>query len=439
MACHIKSSALAAALLLSITAATAAEYRAADVAAFDVAVKSARAGDVIVLENGEWRDAGLVFRGEGTAEAPITLKAAEAGKVKLTGDSSLRMSGQHLVAEGLWFHNAFPQEWDVVMFREDSKKLAHHCTLRDCAITQDIASTDSKERKWVSLYGMGHRVESCRFEGKTSKGTLLVAWLPEKEGEPPAHFISKNFFGPRPRLGKNGGEIIRLGDSDTSMQSAGCTVADNIFVECNGEVECISNKSCDNKYAGNVFHQCQGTLTLRHGNRCLVEGNWFDGGHQKFTGGIRIIGEGHVVRGNHLQGLEGDGARSALCIMNGIKDSPANGYLQVKKAEVAGNTIVDCRHSMVIGFADKDVVAEMPPECSLRNNVVVARGGTIVELLDPAAKLEWSGNEMYGAQLGIEPVPGISTTPKAAFEPAVKKPLIAWTEAGTTWKVPGVK
>jgi poly(beta-D-mannuronate) lyase len=436
----VRWSSPALALLLQLVCATqaaAAETRVAanDLAAFDLVMKAAKPGDVILLEAGEWKDAALVFKGHGTLVKPITLRAATPGTVKFTGNSSLRLAGARLVVEGLWFHNAFPDKWDVVMFREDSKNLAQNCTLRDCAITQDAETKDSKERKWVSLYGSGHVVELCHFEGKTSRGTLLVAWLPGQEGVPAKHLITRNYFGPRPRLGKNGGEIIRLGDSDTSMQSAACTVSENLFMQCNGEVECISNKSCDNRYLRNTFIECQGTLTLRHGNRCLVEGNWFDGKHRKFTGGIRIIGEDHVVKDNHLQGLEGDGARTAICVMNGIKDSPANGYLQVKRAMVAGNTIIDCKHSILIGYADEDVQALMPPECAFEENFVAGRGGKLIDIVEPAAKLTWRGNLLTGGEAGVPINDGISIVEPDAARPQSRGSMVQRSKVGVPWKV----
>jgi poly(beta-D-mannuronate) lyase len=261
--------------------------------------------------------------------------------------------------------------------------------LRGCAITQDIESTDSKERKWVSLYGEDNLVERCHFEGKTSKGTLLVVWLPEGGGDAPTHVIRKNYFGPRPRLGKNGGEIIRIGDSDSSMQRAACVVEGNYFEKCDGEVECISNKSCGNVYRANTFTECQGTLTLRHGNGCLVEGNVFLGNHRKETGGIRVIGEDHTVKGNYLTGLEGDEARSAICLQNAIENSPLNGYFQVKRAVIADNTVLDCNHSITIGYADKDVKALLPPvDCKFEGNYVSSPDRALIELRDPSGDLE---------------------------------------------------
>lgn len=413
----------------------AAEYPVADVAAFNAAVAKLAPGDVVVLRAGEWKDADLVFRGNGTIEKPITLRGD--GRAKLTGASRLRIAGEHLVIEGVWFSDCTPPKSDIIAFREDSKRLAKHCIVRDCAITQSAALVEKSDRKWLSIYGANNRVERCHFEGKTSAGTLLIVWLPEKAGDPPGHVISGNYFGPRPRLGKNGGEIIRVGDSDTSMQTAGCVVERNLFDRCDGEVECISNKSCGNIYRGNVFLETQGSLTLRHGNGCRVEKNVFLGFGVKSTGGIRVIGEDHTVVDNHLEGLRGDGARAAICVMNGIEKSPLSGYFQVKRAKIERNTIVDCKQSIVIGFADDDVKANLPPtDVTFGGNTVWAGKFTAIELIDPTATVVWKENRVSAEKPGIAPTPGIATD---AFDRPPARPRPDLTGFGCSWMRPGAK
>lgn len=410
----------------------AAEIPVADVAAFAPALARARPGDVLSLQPGEWKDADLVFRGAGTADRPITLWGN--GQVRFTGKSRLRIAGEHLVVEGLWFDDCTPPKSEIISLREDSKRLAHRCVIRQCAITQSSALVDTGDRKWVSIYGVGHRLENCHFQGKTSGGTLLIVWLPTQPGEPPRHRIANNYFGPRPRLGKNGGEIIRIGDSDTSMQSAECVVEQNLFEKCDGEVECISNKSCGNIYRGNVFIECQGSLTLRHGNGCLVEKNVFLGNGRKSTGGIRVIGEDHRVVGNHLDSLQGDDARAAICLMNAIENSPLNGYFQVKRATIAGNVVVDCKQSIVIGYADEDVTAKLPPiDCVFDGNVVWAGKGKAIDLIDATASLAWKNNRMVAPSLGIAPINGVSTNamdrPKPPAVPDVKAFGCSWLKS----------
>jgi poly(beta-D-mannuronate) lyase len=48
-------------------------------------------------------------------------------------------------------------------------------------------------------------------------------------------------------------------------------------------------------------------FTLRHGNGCLVEGNFFIGNHKRGSGDIRIIGENHAIINNYIEGVENGG------------------------------------------------------------------------------------------------------------------------------------
>lgn len=402
----------------------AAEVAVANAAQLRAAASAARPGDVLVMNDGAWTDVDLVFQATGSAEAPVTLRAATPGAVVISGNSSLRIAGTHLTVEGLWFKDAFPTKNDVVSFRLDAKNLASHCRLTQCAITESEGAGDGKERKWVSLYGRDHVIDHCHFAGKTGKGTLMVVWL---DGGVASHVITGNYFGKRLKLGKNGGEILRVGDSDTSLQNARCQVVGNLFEECSGEVEAISNKSCENLYEGNVFRNCQGTLTLRHGNRCKVKGNAFFGNGRALTGGIRIIGEGHQVVGNYLEKLEGTEARAAICLMNGIENSPANGYFQVKDALVKGNYVNQCRESINIGYADKDVKAPLEPVGSEMADNVIYSANRIVTLKGSGAGVRWSGGKVGGAELGhsgpVVPVEAQEVCYEAWLKATGRKPL----------------
>lgn len=379
---------------------------------FNAAAKIARPGDTITLADGTWTDADLRIAAMGTKDAPITVRSQTPGRTVLTGASRLRVGGGHLIVEGLWFRNPSPSTPEVIELRLDSKHPAHQCRVTQCAVTNDPdirpAGTAIKGR-WVSLYGSWHRIDHCWFEGKTTEGTTMVVWLgDEPEG---GHLISSNYFGARPRLGKNGGETIRLGDSETSSRSARCVVEKNVFEHCNGETEIISNKSCDNHFIGNAFIDCEGTLTLRHGHRASVERNWFFGHHRKLTGGVRIIGEDHRVLNNYFEGLDGDGFRCAIVFMNGIPDTTANGYQQVKRANVIGNLIVDCKHAFMIGLADNDKATLPPVDTVIADNLVHCPGSTLIEAPSSLDGIQWKGNVMNGSALGIASTGGIEIEP----------------------------
>lgn len=365
-------------LLLFAMSARAAEHLVADADAFAAIAKEAKAGDTIVLADGTWADARLRINASGTLEQPVTIRAQTPGKVVLTGDSRISLAGQHIVVDGLSFLN--PTGEESIELRIDSDELADDCRITNCAVVNEQADVERKgSSRFISLYGSRHRIDHCYLAGKTTEGPTLVVWL--AEGQETAHRIDRNHFGPRQKLGKNGGETIRLGDSKTSMLSSSCVIEHNLFEKCDGEAECISNKSCGNIYRHNRFVAVSGTLTLRHGNACRVEGNVFLGEGAKGTGGVRIIGEDHVVSGNYFQDLTGDDERSALCFMLGVPDSADNAYFQVKRAKVTGNVFANCEHNILIGMKG-DKKADLPPvETEISGNIIQTNEGEAFEVL----------------------------------------------------------
>lgn len=372
------------------------EFQVASEKSFNEVARKVVAGDVIILKNGTWEDSFLNIEASGALNTPITIKAETSGKVVLTGDSRIALGGRYLVVEGLWFQN--PTGNDSIELRKDSKSLARDCRITNCAVTND--DTQSKRKgssRFLSIYGSGHRIDHCYFAGKTSEGATAVVWL--ADGAPASHRIDHNHFGPRERLGKNGGETIRIGDSKTSMMVASCIVENNLFEKCDGEAECISNKSCENIYRNNYFVGVSGTLTLRHGNDCIVENNVFLGNGARGTGGVRVIGEGHVVTGNHFQDLSGDDERSAMCFMMGIPGSPANGYFQVKRAKITNNVFLNCEHNILIGMEGHSKAKLPPIESVISANLIQTNKGRAFEIL-----CDSSGVSMEGNTIGEEPI-----------------------------------
>ncbi len=349
---------LAAAPFLKVARAAESGVRVGSPAELTAALKQARPGDVILLAQGEWKDADLLVEVQGEEEAPIRVLAEAPGRTVLTGLSRLRLAGRYTRVEGLLFQGCtYPG--DLIQFRSSSTKLARGCKLLDCAIVDCNPEDPELTTRWVSIYGSWNEVARCYVAGKKNIGTTLVVWL---NGEPNYHRIGECWFGPRALLGVNGGETIRVGDSATSMQDSVSVVENNYFERCDGEIEAISNKSCGNIYQSNFFDRCEATLTLRHGNRCRVEGNHFHGGGSKSAGGIRIIGEGHVVVNNLIEACNGTGFRSAISVVNGLPDSPLNGYMQVKAALIAHNTIIDCAQPVAVGINGGNASLTLPPE-----------------------------------------------------------------------------
>lgn len=394
------------------------------------AVRDAQPGDVIVLSAGEWKDADLRLDGEGSAESPILIRAEAPGKTILTGASRLRLGGSHLTVSGLHLHNLTGAKADWLEFRIDSKRRASHCRVTQCAFTEaaDFTAAES-ENRWIGIYGEGNQLDHCRVEGKKNKGATVVVWLGEQDSG--RHHLHHNHFGARPRLGKNGGETLRVGDSETSMQDALCVVEGNLFYRCDGETECVSNKSCGNIYRGNTFLETQGTLTLRHGNRCVVEKNLFIGNKVKQTGGIRVIGEDHQVLDNHLQELEGDGFRSGIALINGIPGSPLNGYFQVKNTLIRGNTLLNCKRSLLLGYNDVDEATLPPVGVRIEGNRIIARAGQpAIETKLAAEVFAWTDNEAQAEKLGLAETGGLRLMENINLTPRSQP---GFSDFGASW------
>lgn len=305
------------------------------------ALKQIDAGDVIILANGEWRDFELVITGKGRKDAPIAVISEEAGKVFLTGQSSLRIGGEYILVTGLVFRDGYSPRGEVISFRRTKDDQA-----RNSRVTQVVIDNFSKPDRydddyWVGIYGHNNRFDHNHLVGKTNKGVTLAVRLDTPESRDNGHRIDHNYFGPRPVLGSNGGETIRIGTSTYSMYNSGTIVENNIFDRCDGEVEIISSKSGGNIFRGNLFHRSRGTLTLRHGDNNLVERNVFLGYGKDYTGGIRVINRNQTVRYNYMEGLRGTGFAGALTVMNGVPNSPVNRYVEVDNAIIERNTVID--------------------------------------------------------------------------------------------------
>lgn len=348
-------------------------------------------GDKVILKAGNWKNQSLNFKAKGTSEKPITLISADPGKIILSGNSTLKIDGEWLIVNGLAFADGYSDKDDVMTF----SKASSNCRLTNTSITNYNHPDKEKDYKWVSLYGMHNRVDHCSLSGKAHQGTTVVVWLDE---QPNHHQIDHNYFGPRPALGVNGGETIRIGTSTWSMHDSYTKVEYNIFDKCDGETEIISIKSGHNLINNNLFYECDGTVTFRHGNNSEVSNNYFIGNKKANTSGIRIIGENQVVKSNYLQDLEGRNLRAAISVMNALEKPELNEYWQVKNALIQDNIIVDCREAFALGSGKDSKRIVTPDQLNISNNYII-NPKTLVLRLDNPTNSIIENNQVEGASL----------------------------------------
>lgn len=366
-------------------------------------------GDVVVWKDGTYDGVSVRLTASGTADAPVVFRAETPGRVVFTGASSMSVGGSYVRAEGfVWNELDTSMKSSVMILAKGSS----HCSFSDCMIDGSGSRVSDVDTKWVSIYGTFNEVANCSFIDKRNMGCLMVVWM--EDGIVPHHTVRNNYF-TRPYThydddgkARNGQESIRIGTSDYSMSDAECNVYGNWFYRCNGErAEIISSKSCGNVYSGNLFEESVGTLTLRHGNRCTVRGNIFTSGGKPDVGGVRIIGEDHVVEGNVFLDMTGAGYTSAICLVRGESDAELSGYWTVKNASVRDNVLVDCRYGVVVNYSGRSTQDMCPQNSTFQNNLIFSRNRssyTPVYVIDtPAGEMHWLTNTIFGGKCkGIE-------------------------------------
>jgi PKD repeat protein len=278
-------------------------------------------------------------------------------------------------------------------------------------------------------------VEYCSFIGKSSMDQL-IGILPTEDSSgtaskdvPRRHLIRHCYFADRTNISTNGFETIQIGESQYQMYDMSTTVeyclfrhaiyGDDVSVY---EPEIISNKSRNNIYRYNTFVENKGGLVLRHGDDCVVDGNFFFGESGSTMGaGVRIIGLRHIVRNNYFEDIDGTALRAAICLMKGSgefpPDSTSNGYESPGTARIFHNTIVNCNQPFALGATTSSSGTTPPNNVEIRNNVVqsAASDGPVIDFNSAngwtISQISFSGNQAYhpSGTYGTVPASGFAT------------------------------
>ena len=354
--------------------------------------KNAQPGDIIVLQNGEWKNGTLALNCQGTKEQPITFKAQTPGKVVITGKSKLLLGGNYIIIDGLNFTNGYAGKDAIIKFSIDKDKIATNCRVTNTVINDFSNPLRLEENYWVAFYGKNNRVDHCSFFNKKNIGVLMAVILEDERSRENFHSIDHNYFGFRLPLASNGGEMIRVGVSEHCEFNSNTQIVDNYFEHCDGETEIISIKSCRNLIRNNLFKECQGAVVLRHGNYNTVQNNVFIGNNKEGTGGVRIINKGQWVVNNLFYKCRGKDFRSPLSIMNGVPNSPANRYVAVSDAVVANNSFFECSS---IGFCEGSDAerSQVPDNVQFLNNIFLnSKDSLIYRTADDMRGIHFAGN-----------------------------------------------
>jgi poly(beta-D-mannuronate) lyase len=275
---------------------------------------------------------------------------------------------------------------------------------------------------YLTVAGHDAQVDRSEFRNKGTLGNMIDV---RGSGSQIAQrvWIHHNYFHDFTSPGGNGAETIRFGLSGLSLSNGFGLIEHNLFVRCTGENELISNKSSSNTYRYNTILDSPGAeLTLRHGNDCLVYGNYI-----RNAAGMRIFGDRHQVFSNYLEANSG-----GINIGNGdgeVADgAPLTSHDRPDNCVITFNTLVDNARNYFMSGRTNPLGAT---NTVFANNILQG-GGPAASLNGPYPGGVWSGNIIWqtagagGMPEGTYDVvnPLLEAKAKGVFRPQAGSPAI---------------
>ncbi|MDD7887512.1 chondroitinase-B domain-containing protein [Flavivirga sp. 57AJ16] len=413
-------------------------------------VNSASPGEVFIVSDGSYNDFYCSFTANATADNPITIKAENVGGVTLTGDSHFVFKkAAHLILEGFVFDCTGNNTMVKLEGSNNIRITRNQFELHATASVKWVVVTGYYNDYTFQYLSHHNRIDHNKFQNKTTEGNFITIDGTYNEDhsvnqQSQYDLIDYNYFyNSAPRV-VNGKEAIRVGNSQLSTTSGYTTVAYNLFEECDGDPEIVSVKSCDNIIRGNTFYRSYGTLTLRQGNRSLVEGNYFFGGGKAngnldlqtlYTGGVRAYGTDHIIINNYFEGLEGTLFDAPITLTQGDAidgvDTNYGLHFRGERITIAYNTLVNNTYGIEIGYAKSNGSYDKPLiDIILANNLVTGSQNSLIKIHnDQNGELLWNANLMYPTGSAVLNSDGYSFS---SSEVVNSNPYLV--EVGTLWQ-----
>jgi poly(beta-D-mannuronate) lyase len=331
-------------LIFTNSVAIAHDYRVSSEEEFKLLIPKLVAGDEVMIKDGKYTNWSLEIPSRGTANAPITIRPENEGKVVFSGEirqALFKLTGSYIILKGIRFEDCTLVKSSGLLLLNN----ATNCTITQCSFLANIAKVQYTPLVIFAGTGNANQINHCNFNGNVDNQDVQVKIT--KDYSPLYTLIENNLFENKRKVSwknNNGGECIQIGQDPVMLGTSvsKSTVRFNKFVGCNGEGEIISNKSSNNIYYKNNFEANDGELVMRGGHDCTIEANIFNGG----SGGIRINGTGHKVINNQLNDI-----KTAIRLMYGMAKgkSDIGFYVAASDCLIANNLITQAQIGILVG------------------------------------------------------------------------------------------
>lgn len=159
-------------------------------------------------------------------------------------------------------------------------------------------------------------VTNATFRNKNGPGNMVhaVGDTANSRGGVRYTLITTSLFVGCKPFDENDHEAALMGISTLQFTDGQQVIEFNRFEDCRSEPEVISMKMNNSVIRGNTFHNCVGSVSLRHGNNGAIHDNWIygfeqeagTGSYNRTSAGPRMYGAGHQIHHNTIQ-VNGNG------------------------------------------------------------------------------------------------------------------------------------
>ncbi|MEU0884151.1 polysaccharide lyase 6 family protein [Lentzea sp. NPDC005914] len=356
--------------------APATVTRATSLAALQAALDKAQPGDRVELADGAYTSSGAIT----IRRSGFTVAAEHVGKAQIRGKAGFVFAAgvSQVVLEG------FDLRHDG---RLSVPVSAHHVRITRNVFELNVPVIPDDAGGFVEVNGDDVEVDHNTFQNRTNEGVYLHVAGP-KPGIAKRTWAHHNYFYNHRFSGGNGGESVRIGNSDRQKESAQTLLENNLFEKANGDSEAISVKSSDNVVRHNTLRDSRGFLVLRHGNRTLVDGNILLGT------GIRFHGNDHRIINNYVEG-----SRDRAMVFGSGKEADSGPTSKLHdrpdRVTVAFNTLIGTG-----AVVDSDGGAFLPKDCVLSNNIITGSSSKFVDMKS-GSTVRYEGNIVFGGSAGM--------------------------------------
>lgn len=405
---------------------------------FKTALGAMNPGDTVLVMDGNYNLSGITINRGGNSLNPIVIKSKNLHGAKIIGSSSFTLSQ---------ISNVTIEGFDIDIEPKSTIFKMEGCSY--VRITRNKMkmqnNSDTQTSKWITIgdkwenpvcNSHHNRIDHNLFDGKYDSGAWVV--IDGSHGAVPDitkyDRIDHNIFRNNTPRFTNEKETIRVGVSDLSMLSAYCTIDNNLFENCDGDPEIVSVKSCNNKVKNNTFRSCLGTVSLRHGNNNVVDGNFFFGEGKTALfessiigcGGVRVYGKDHTITNNYFEGLTGSKWDAACTITNGDVTNSSTSLSSHYLAEnlvFAYNTLVNNKSNIEIGFTNNGSYSKAPINCVIANNIVTATENPLILSYSTSSfnAVKFSNNIMYPTGTATLGITGMTDAQIKIIDPQIEK------------------